>query len=181
MSGAINTPHHSIRRQRGVVMVIALIALLLMSLIGTTAMRSSTMQEKISGNLRDQDLAFQSAEAALHNAEAYVSSLTTLSQFSNANGLYTTGNAPDVYAAWPTGARKYTGFETVSDVAAPPEYIIEIRGIVEDSVNTSLNLSGGYGVSSGTGDVYIFKIHAKGTGLSDNARVILRTNFARRF
>lgn len=83
-------------KQSGVVMVIALIALLLLSLIGTTSIKSSTIQERISGNLRDQDLAFQAAEAALHDAEDFLRSITTLAAFNNVAGLYTTDNAPDV-------------------------------------------------------------------------------------
>ena len=164
-------------------MVIALIALLLLSLIGTTSIRSSTIQERISGNLRDQDLAFQAAEAALHDAEAWLRSITTLAQFNNAGGLYTTGNAPDVYTAWPGDARAYAGgaWGTLKEVAQMPQYIIEIRGTVDESANASLNLSGGYGVSSGAGDIFIFKVHARGTGLSENSQVVLRTNFARRF
>ncbi|MEM9173232.1 MAG: PilX N-terminal domain-containing pilus assembly protein [Pseudomonadota bacterium] len=171
------------RRQSGVVLIIALIALLLITLIGTSALRTSSMQEMISGNLRDQDLAFQAAEAALHDAEFFLSSLTTLAPFNDTLGLYQTGNAPNVFDAWPIDAPAYSGttFGALDLVSAPPEYIIEIRTIVPESVNTSLNLSGGYGVSSGTGDVYVFKIHARGTGVSNNARVILRSNFARRF
>lgn len=169
--------------QSGVVMVIALIALLLLSLIGTTAMRSSTMQEKISGNMRDQDLAFQAAEAALRDAEAYIESITTLAQFNDTGGLFQTGNAPDVYTAWPNDARSYNNatFGSLGYVATPPEYIIEIRGTVDESVNTSLNLSGGYGIASGAGDIFIFKIHARGTGSSSTSQVVLRTNYAKRF
>ena len=171
------------RRQAGVVMVIALVALLLLSLIGTTAMKSSTLQEKISGNMRDQDLAFQAAEAGLRNAEEFIESITTLAQFNNTAGLYQTGATPDVYNAWPTTARSYAdaNFGNLGYVSTAPEYIIEIRGTVEESINTSLNLSGGYGVSSGTGDIFIFKIHARGTGQTDNSQVILRSNYAKRF
>lgn len=168
--------------QRGVVMVIALIALLLLSLIGTTAIKSSTIQERISGNLRDRDLAFQAAEAALHDAETFLNSITTLALFNNAGGLYSTGNAPDVFTAWPTDARSYAGtWGGLKDVTSTPQYIIEIRGTIDESVNSQLNLSGGYGVSSGAGDIFIFKVHARGTGSTDTSQVMLRTNFARRF
>ena len=141
------------------------------------------MQEKISGNMRDQDLAFQAAEAALRDAEAYLESITTLAQFNDTGGLYQTGNAPDVYSAWPTDARSYnnTTFGTLDNISTAPEYIIEIRGTVDESVNTALNLSGGYGISSGAGDIYIFKIHARGTGSTATSQVVLRTNYAKRF
>ncbi|MEL6951303.1 MAG: PilX N-terminal domain-containing pilus assembly protein [Pseudomonadota bacterium] len=173
----------SLNRQAGVVMVIALIALLLLSLIGTTAMRSSTITERIAGNLRDQDLAFQAAEAGLREAEEFIESLTTLALFDNSGGLYDTGFAPDVYTAWPADARAYnnTTFGVLKYVATAPQYMIEIRGTVDESVNSSINLSGGYGVSTGTGEIYVFKIHARGVGASGTSQVILRTNYAKRF
>jgi len=56
--------------QRGAVLVVGLVMLLLLTLIGMAAIRSSTMQERMAGNMRDHNLAFQSAEAGLSSAEA---------------------------------------------------------------------------------------------------------------
>ena len=55
--------------QSGVVLVISLIMLLLLTLIGVTAMQTTSLEEKMSGNLRDKNLAFQAAESALRAAE----------------------------------------------------------------------------------------------------------------
>ncbi|MCX7100437.1 MAG: PilX N-terminal domain-containing pilus assembly protein, partial [Methylobacter sp.] len=54
--------------QSGAVLIISLIMLLLLTLIGTTAMQTSTLEEKMAGNLRDRDIAFQAAESALRDA-----------------------------------------------------------------------------------------------------------------
>ncbi|MEL7298186.1 MAG: hypothetical protein AAGJ86_11025, partial [Pseudomonadota bacterium] len=91
--------------------------------------------------------------------------------------------APNVYSNWPADARAFDGgtFGAIGKVASEPRYIIEIRGTVDESVNTSINLSGGYGVSSGAGDIFVFKIHSRGTGLSDTSQVVLRSNYAKRF
>jgi type IV pilus assembly protein PilX len=75
-------------RQTGSAMVISLIFLLLMTLIGTSAMQSSTMQERMAGNTRDWNLAFQAAEAGLREAEQYLLDTAVLPSFSNANGFY---------------------------------------------------------------------------------------------
>ena len=56
-------------REKGVVLVVALIFLLMLSLIGVRAMQGTTIQEKMSGNLRDQYSAFNAAEAALREGE----------------------------------------------------------------------------------------------------------------
>ena len=46
-------------------MIISLIILLLMTILGVTSMSSSIMEERMSGNSVDRQLAFQAAEAAL--------------------------------------------------------------------------------------------------------------------
>jgi len=59
-------------RQRGSVLGIALIFLLLMTILGVSAMQGTTMQERMAGNQRDRDLAFQVAEAALRAGEDWL-------------------------------------------------------------------------------------------------------------
>lgn len=59
-----------IRNQaRGFSLVVVLILLIVMSVLGIAVLRSSAMQERMSGNLRDRSLAFQAAETALRFAQ----------------------------------------------------------------------------------------------------------------
>ena len=69
--------------QKGAVLAISLIILLLMTIIGVSAMRSTTLQEKMAGNLRDYNVAFQAAEAALRDAEKYLFSTVILPDFTS--------------------------------------------------------------------------------------------------
>ena len=62
-------PSHSIQRQRGAALIVSLILLLVMTLLGVSAMQTNMLEEKMAGNFRDRDLAFQAAEAALRYAE----------------------------------------------------------------------------------------------------------------
>lgn len=64
----LNWPHV----QRGSVLIISLIFLLLLTIVGVSAMNMSSLEERMSGNFRDHDLAFQAAEAALLDGENYV-------------------------------------------------------------------------------------------------------------
>ena len=57
------------KKQTGVVLVVGLVFLLVMTIIGVTAIQSSTMQERMAGNASDRNLAFQSAETALKRGE----------------------------------------------------------------------------------------------------------------
>ena len=53
------------RAQRGATLIITLVMLVLITLISVSSMRTSTMDEKMAGNARDRDKAFQAAEAAV--------------------------------------------------------------------------------------------------------------------
>lgn len=58
------------RSQRGVALIVALILLVVMTLLGLSAMRSVTLEEKMAANTYDRSLSFQAAESALRQAEA---------------------------------------------------------------------------------------------------------------
>lgn len=62
--------------QRGVVLFIALIMLIVISMLAVLSMRNATSSETISGNVRTTELATQAAEIALLHCEAAVMSLT---------------------------------------------------------------------------------------------------------
>lgn len=55
--------------QKGSVLLVCLVMLLALTFIGLGAMTNSTMQERIVGGARDQNVAFQAAEAALRAGE----------------------------------------------------------------------------------------------------------------
>ena len=57
------------RPQRGVALIIAMILLVIMSLLALASLRGTLMQERMSSNTYDRDLAFQSAEAGLRMGE----------------------------------------------------------------------------------------------------------------
>ncbi len=56
-------------QQRGAVLIVALIMLLLLTVIGLSSMRGTSLQENMAGNMRDSNLALQASEAALRKGE----------------------------------------------------------------------------------------------------------------
>lgn len=56
-------------RQRGVVLVVAMILLVIISLLGISAIRTVALEEKMGAAAYDRGLAFQAAESALRVAE----------------------------------------------------------------------------------------------------------------
>lgn len=55
-------------RERGAVLIVALLFLVMLTMLGITAMTGTTMEERMAGNARDKSIAFQAAEAALRDA-----------------------------------------------------------------------------------------------------------------
>ncbi len=163
---------HPTRAQTGSALIVSLLILLVMTLIGVTAMSSSNLEEKMAGNSRDKMLAFQAAEAALRQGEDMVANLVTIAPFSSCGGtyLYDQGCKPDVTldGTWTT-AKSYTG--TIDKIKTNPKYIIEYTGQAGSS--NSLNVDN-YGDNS-VEIVSTFRVTARGTGGSDNSVVLLQS------
>ncbi|MCW6029880.1 pilus assembly protein [Stenotrophomonas sp. SRS1] len=60
------------RHQRGAVLYVALVMLILLALIGIAGMQVAGMQEKMSANYRASNLSFQNTEATVRTAEHLV-------------------------------------------------------------------------------------------------------------
>jgi PilX N-terminal len=52
-------------RERGIALVMALAILLILTILGVAAMSTTSLQEKMSGNVQEQTKAFQAAESGL--------------------------------------------------------------------------------------------------------------------
>lgn len=174
--------HSTAHRQRGAVLVISLVILLVITTLAVGSMQNTMLEEKMAGNISDRNLAFQSAESAVREAEIYVEGIVSLGDFSGVGGLHgRTDPEPNLHdqTVWAT-----TGMHVVAqtDFGAyeNPRYFIKHTTTVTGTEG-SLNMSG-YGDNKGTGDVTIFRITARATGVSaDSAEVILRTQYGRIF
>lgn len=62
------------RRQSGVSLLVVLILLLVTSILGIVVLRSSALQERMSGNMYDRSLAMQAAEKGLRAGQEYLDS-----------------------------------------------------------------------------------------------------------
>jgi type IV pilus assembly protein PilX len=82
-------------RQRGAALFVGLMVLILLALLGLSGMQAASLQERMAGNYRTSNLAFQRGERELRDVEA------EMQQVTNANGLVTpteTGECPTVDA-----------------------------------------------------------------------------------
>ncbi len=76
-----NCPYGTVSRnhQRGAVLFVALVMLIILALLGITGMQIAGMQERMSSNYRANGLAFQNAEGLARNAECVLEELTNRS------------------------------------------------------------------------------------------------------
>ena len=165
------------RQQRGAVLIISLIMLLVLTLLGVTSMRTTVLEEKMAGNLRDKNTAFQAAETALRDGEALINTLVATSSFDGTNGrLGSADTDPDFFnMTWSdSNSIEYSG--TMTGVTTQPRYILKfVKQVSSDS--GSLKVSG-YG-DGGTNTVNNFRVTAKGTGKSDSSSVILQAFYGK--
>ncbi len=168
-------------KQNGATLIVSLLILLVMTLLGVTAMQTNILEEKMSGNSQDVSLSLQAAEAALREGEAYIETIVSPATAfdGSTEWLYPDDTNVDVSAdtTWTTARIYQTG--DITNVTTRPKYIIELVGEI-GSASDDINISG-YGESSGTGSVNGFRVTAKGTGGSDSTVTLLQSHYAKRF
>jgi type IV pilus assembly protein PilX len=107
---------------------VALVFLLLMTMLATTAMRGTTMQERMAGNARDWNVAFQAAETALREAEDFLFQNDALPQFNDSAGFYSVNSPgrPVWHVENPSDGNGYVESDTLlPGVARQPRYFVE--------------------------------------------------------
>lgn len=173
------------KAQHGAALIVSLIILLLMTLIGIFAMRTSVMEERMASNQRDRELATQAAEVALRDAENAITQLTTepvaTAAGSDNNIRIYNSMDPDPSNANPWWMERNAAWWAANGVAATrpdnvataPRYIIE-----EIDMGTESELRG---VQEDGGFKTYYRVTARGTGGSDLARVLLQTTVIKRY
>ena len=181
----MNVYFQSRQKQQGAVLIISMIILLLLTILGVTSMRNTSLEERMAGNARDRHIAFEAAEAALIDAEEFLGTVATTGAFdtNGSDGLYSDDSAYaniETYVDWegtdPTRSFiSATNLGTGEGVATAPKYVIQfVSSFGTDVDRTNLD---NYGQGTGGGKTGLFRVTARGTGSSDNSVVILQTVF----
>lgn len=177
-------------QQHGAALVTSLIILLVLTVLGVSAMSTSSLEELMAGNLRDQNLSFQAAEAALQDGERYIDGWggtpPGATSSGDNNGVYTQDafglyefTAFDTTNVWNNAVATTYGTDTgiaisdLGDVQALPMYIIEEEDFVakDASFRSQAQREG----------AYYYRVTGRGVGASSNAVTLLQTTVARRF
>jgi len=156
--------------QRGSALIIALVFLLIMTLIGVSAMQGTTQQEGMAGNARQRNLAFQAAEAAVRSGEQTleVSGPTAVTLPTSFVPPATDPGAFWMDYDW-SQSQPYNGALDAT-LSEPPRYVIEppIAMTIVDDTSAALG-------PIRTVPVTLYRVTARGVGGTANAVVILQT------
>lgn len=159
--------------ERGVALIVALVLLVVMTLLGLTAIRSVTLEEKMAGQTFDRSISFQATEAALREAEALVEtnkptppagSGCTSGICGLAIGSATERWNDSAFTGW-TDASSVTS----SSITVTPQYFIEYIGntfpcVPEDPTQAT--------------DCKRYRITARSNAGADRASVMLQSIYA---
>lgn len=168
--------------QNGSALVISLMILLVLSLLGMSAVQVSTVEERMAGNLRNSNLAFQAAETALRDGEADLAAAVP-ANFNCTHGLFRAGDADcdnsiDATLVWDgldwsddDVVIRYDRGGLTEVVHTQPAYIVEqLAGVA--AANDSLQVPAAL-------DTSYYRITARGTGGTDTAVAIVQSIFKR--
>ena len=176
-------------RQRGAALIVSLVLLVILTLMGIATIRTSTMQERMAGNERDRNLAFQAAEAALREGERLLQNAVVPSFPDTANGLYLPADdaelpvridldrdgtddilAGDWHSHWTSSGRTYPG--SLPELSTAPRYVLEVLPSV---AAPGVSLLAGKPLP----DQELYRVTARGTGGSTSAVVVLQSIYLR--
>jgi type IV pilus assembly protein PilX len=180
----------ALNTSNGSVLVVSLLVLLVLTILGVTALDTTVMEERMSSNTRQRNLAQQAAETALKDAEQWLSNTagnvviqSHITKFTGADELYDgtvssrsltwdindsdswdSGNSQAVtsLSAFPSDA---------SVIPGAPRYVIEYVGRVGDP---PLNFT--------DPDLreFAFRVVAIGWGPDKDTKVVLSSTFSKR-
>jgi len=145
------------QRQKGAVLIIALVMLLLITMASIATIRATTMDERMAGNSRDRDKALQAAEAAVRTCLKQLT-VDVPSSFSGPILAPTTSGSQnwDLSANWQGGASNSVEVVmTGAGLANNPRCMVE---------------------RIGTGDNY--RVTGRAVGGSDSSIVILQATYS---
>ncbi len=164
------------KQQTGATLIVGLIMVLIMTVLGLSAIRGSGLQEQMAGNMRDRQLAFQASEAALRVAETQLEvpnpPIGNAAGFQESLDQSSTAFWQDFDNNWSALAAAYP--EDIDHVRERPSYLVEeVRfyssGVDGNPVDLASMLNRGMEVR--------YRITSRSTGGSTDANVILQSSY----
>lgn len=172
-------------QQKGMVLIVGLVMVLLLTVIGLAAIRGSGMQEIMASNMRDKNIALQAAESALRVCESDITPNKSLPDPTK----YLCGLTGDLNsspensvinneAGWLAISLPLTSM-ALENVASQP------RGTLEKLYFDRVSYGAMHGSSIGVQgtrnqiDYDNYRVTTKGFGAADTTQAVLQTTYTR--
>ena len=119
------------RRQRGAGLIVSMLLLLVLTILAIGASQTTRLEERMAGNTRDIDMAFQSSEAGLREAEKYIASTPTLPTCLDPTSASCYVLEQGHFSATDLGRKDHIWWEENGKPFGTPS-LQEVEGVVED-------------------------------------------------
>jgi len=168
-------------RQQGFVLVTGLLFLIVLTLLGLGLFRSTGLMNRISGNTRDKDRAFEAAQAALQYAEWALASGKVVTAASTCTGLVNGNVTANIHVcdnalATPSDAPWANGY-----TYTPPNLVVDTKGGLVSATNPDVNYYAApvfYIENKGSdGKTTYYQVTAAGFGGSVATKSVVRSTF----
>lgn len=173
-------------RERGAALFVSLVMLVIMTILGLSSVQTTSLEERMSRNARDSNLAFQAAESAAIDAVAEIETWVADGGFPNAGaGLYLAaapGAAQQVWETvdWTLASQVAEAPSDIGGLFTTPKYIVE--RITENGTDDGSEMvQTNYGEDTGGSSAIIYRITTHGTGGTEAARVMIQVTYGRQF
>lgn len=170
-------------RQRGAVLVVSLLLLLVMTVLALTASQATQMQERMAGNARDLDLSFQASEGGVRSAEMRIDSVVApkrsaslICKERDSCDAVDRPNAPQDYSHRPQtwwDGNAYSLTLRPAELRRAPQFVIEQWADVPDTLTKGSSMQ-----KSGT---IFYVAAARALGPTETAVSIVETSYAVRY
>ena len=157
-------------RQRGAVLIVALVLLLVLTVLGVAGVQNTTMEERMAGNYRDRFSAFQAAEAALRAGEATLASNTYA--WNGSDGTYSVGTTTVSIDPLSLANYQLNVATSLDGIASSPQYFIEKLPRVPFGLDP-LNR----GRTEGARLVTYYRVSGRASGISGKSEVVLQSTY----
>ncbi len=181
--------------QQGATLVVALILLLVMAMMASTALQSNVLQSRMAANMQDETIAFEAAESVLLYSEGWLSKQTALpdlilyddwsagsSEFvfdgRTSSKLKKQLEDTSLVSGWESRAKQVTFFDANAAVSsklhAQPRVSLELTDFDLDNKKVTGSYASG-------GSTALFRQLSRNTGATGDSEVILIAEYRKRF
>jgi type IV pilus assembly protein PilX len=169
-------------RQRGAALIVSLLLLLVLTILAIGASQTTRLEERMAGNMRDIDMAFQGSEAGLRAAEKYIAitpalptclDSTSASCYVLEQGHFSTIDLAHKDKAWWRANAKAFGRDTAQQVVGVVE---EPRYVIEEFQTVTFSLTVGHGAPPGK---TYYKSTAWSPGATETSHAVVESVFSR--